>query len=336
MHNKTQHFLRCNRLFSCVPVCIALLGYSGVVIAQDVSNNPVFPELPPLILGDASAPSEVKASGLDVSPVVISPAPTGATTRTNRRIASYGTWPKSIMFPEQEIQYMKTILDEYEATGEVPLSLQDLPEVVEVVEKERPKIVEFPSFHLKSILYHSPKHWGVWINDIKITNRDNHSSDAEIKVVNISKNIVRFEWKPSDTRFLQEFAHQLPDLRKIAKETVLPIANRISRSARQANLSRDNDALYFSLRLNESFSTETFYTFDGKPSILSYPSLDVPYSSGIEAVSTPASSDELEGDSFDAGGIDGESLDDSLSSDNNSDDETIDDDTNVVNADLES
>ena len=57
--------------------------------------------------------------------------------------------------------------------------------------------------------------------------------------------------------------------------------------------------------------------------------MDAPYSSGIEAVSTPASSDGLEGDSFDAGGIGGESLDDSLSSDNNSDDETTDDGKNV-------
>jgi len=95
--------------------------------------------------------------------------------------------------------------------------------------------------------------------------------------VNISKDIVRFAWKPTAPDFMREYNRQLEDLKTVAEDTVLPMINRVSRSARKSTISEDLKTMYFSLRLNESFSTETIHTFDGKPTSLAYPSLATPY-----------------------------------------------------------
>ncbi len=314
MNNNTPHSLIAKQVKQprfYTACCFVLLSSTSIASAQDMLTSPSFPRVPQLSSSntvlpeveaqdafESSLPEEVVApnqsteyaAGSDIiQTAVVKPKLNTsllATASGDNRPPSYGSWPKSLMFPEKEIQYMKTILDEYEATGEVPLSLQDLPDTVIFDKEPTVDITEYPSFHLKSILYHSPKFWGIWINDIKITSRDNHTSDAEIKVVNVSKENVRFKWKPSDPTFMNTFVRQLPNLKEIAADTVLPIVNRTSRSARQATISEDKTTLYFSLRLNESFSTETFYTFDGKPPTLVYPSLDTPYS--IDSKVAPA------------------------------------------------
>jgi len=122
--------------------CAVLMSSTGLAQAQ---VSPTFPEVPKLSPSNA-APVLDRMTQPNLNPTVGNNVAAKTASRqtantaisskpilSNARPPSYGTWPKSLMFPEKEIQFMKKILNEYEATGELPLELQDLPEVNSII-----------------------------------------------------------------------------------------------------------------------------------------------------------------------------------------------------------
>ncbi len=57
-------------------------------------------------------------------------------------------------------------------------------------------IAPLPPLYLASILYYSPSHWSVWINDKKLVNTHNNPSN-EFYVSRLSRKEVELVWKPS-------------------------------------------------------------------------------------------------------------------------------------------
>jgi hypothetical protein len=55
-------------------------------------------------------------------------------------------------------------------------------------------LLEAQNFYLKSILYLSPEHWTIWLNDKKLTNNDEFLG---IKIISVTSNSVFFLWNNS-------------------------------------------------------------------------------------------------------------------------------------------
>ncbi len=224
-----------------------------------------------------------------------------STVKPNKKIGSYGKWQKSIMFANNDMKKMKAILDIYEKNipaSEYDMGLYDslnaikVDGIVNVDGEEVKQIKEYPIFHLKSIAYKSKRDWSLWINNIKITNHNNRSNKYEVKIIKLDKGKAYFSWLPKDEEYIKYFAAKHSGLIKLAKSTAKERTNRFGRPPARPILNNDKTAIYFSLRLNQSFSAEKFETYEGNFRNAILTELEIPFD-GL--VTVPTTVDGIDG-----------------------------------------
>ena len=117
-------------------------------------------------------------------------------TKIFDKIINNSTSRKSIMYSEEENQNIRDALKAFKSG--VPLE----EEIIEEVEDEEEKVEENRRSHiyLSSILYQSKNNWTVWINDEKISNKNNNPKN-ELYIASINKNSVQITWTMSVSKW---------------------------------------------------------------------------------------------------------------------------------------
>lgn len=214
---------------------------------------------------------------------------------------SYGSWPYSIMYPSTEITNLKNILALYERKGflvdvATPAQQPAAPSVEEIYQKLQeaplPPNLVYPSFKLRSILYHNANDWSVWLNNRLITHESNNSSQ-EITVVRITKDWAEFAWVPTNAELLSAILRirLLPEgSRPPTAET--PQHRKVTYAATSEGwLDKSTSVVHFILRPNQVFYSETFEVFEGTPS-----SLTATIDRAIQLETSPDTSSAATGD----------------------------------------
>jgi len=103
-------------------------------------------------------------------------------------------WRGSIMFNDVELESIYSALQDYDPEGAVASA------AVVAGNNSKPELEAPPTesvfFVLQSILYFSPDDWSIWINNKKIENNQNFSSN--LSIVKVTKDRVEFILSPDD------------------------------------------------------------------------------------------------------------------------------------------
>jgi hypothetical protein len=193
---------------------------------------------------------------------------------------SFGDWKYSLLFSDVEVERLrKTITtgEKFLLNGEeaVPVANEDdeiakLLAAEEEKNQKEPIKISYPSFHLHSIAYSSPKVWSVWVNNQMLTD-DTPETDDGLKVEHISEEKVDFTWTPP-----KEFVEALKKLEMQQKTATKPAPvpydapSRIAIDTKQGGYDKKLQVMSFSLRPNQVFFTETYHVFEGLPKNLNF------------------------------------------------------------------
>lgn len=170
---------------------------------------------------------------------------------------SYGAYPYSLMFTPMQVEAMKAALTSYETmrrngvSTEILVEEQILAPAASVIDEP-----DYPVFTLSSVFYRNGGDWSVWLGSRRITPRTNI---GELRVVAISPNLVRFIWQPEAMVALRQRAR----LGKFA--ATAPVAHKLT-TPNRVEFTPESDAVYFTLRPNQSFSAGYMATFEGRVS----------------------------------------------------------------------
>jgi hypothetical protein len=104
-----------------------------------------------------------------------------------------GNKPVSLMFDDEENDDIERAIDSFKNNQIYTPKNQ---EVVETKDKEAEEKNEKSYIYLSAIMYFSSKDWVIWLNDQKITSKNN-SSNNEIFVDSINKDQVKILWRIS-------------------------------------------------------------------------------------------------------------------------------------------
>jgi hypothetical protein len=203
-----------------------------------------------------AAPAAVTDTALPpVPPEPVEPA-SAAPTPNGDSEYSFGTATDSVLFTKGQTDAMKNTLRTFEGlrgsgavTGEVQVT-EALP--VEAAPVSEPGA--YPIFQLASVAYHTDKDWTVWVNNARITPKNN---GGEVKVIAVKPDRVWFSWAPSYAQAVVE------RYRKKAYAPTDPVKHRLT-IPNTASMAADGTVM-FSLRPNQSFVAGYFATFEGKP-----------------------------------------------------------------------
>lgn len=174
-----------------VMVIGAMVLFNGQVCAQVSPPTPATPFSPMM---DAAAPAMNPAMNMEPHKPETKEAPP----------ANNEPEIKSLLFSDTDIATIHSarLFYEQHSNGVVDSSiaeddfLKNLEKITILKSYSDPKSFTYPQFFLSSIAYYSPDNWVVWVNDEKIT-QDSGVSAAGLRVMEIDKEKVVFDWKPA-------------------------------------------------------------------------------------------------------------------------------------------
>lgn len=164
--------------------------------------------------------------------------------------------PKSLFFNEEEMSVIQQALDNYVLKMRATRADDDYLSRLagSSSDKDRPaeapppqqesRIYMYPQFYLKSIMYQSPESWTIWVNDYKI-GTESWTSRNELRVIDINKERVVFEWTPPSIDRVMQFWDSIGDPENV-----------------KVNVERG--VVTFSLRQNQTFSSYRMMAMEGK------------------------------------------------------------------------
>lgn len=174
---------------------------------------------------------------------------------------SYGTMGPSVFYSNSDIDAMKAVLDNVErilAVGGTPQVL-DLEErdgaLVQAAADAPPEVIpslEFPAFHVASILYHGRGNWMLWINGQRVTPK---RPFAGLEVTAVGPDQVSIAWKADNWKYrMQVWNDKTPPSTQIQK----------MKAARSAvGISVQSESLYATMRPNQTLVTATPLIVEG-------------------------------------------------------------------------
>lgn len=223
-------------------VCCAWLAHAAVAQAQTLA-----PPAPP-------APATAQA-----------PETPAATDKVHP--FSYGDARVSLLFRDDQIQAMRSILQDYEGTHaqqsqnsevkvDAPLLVAATPGVQKIMEPDN-----YPVFYLSSIVFRGPDDWALWLSGHKITA---HRNATDVKVTAVSATSASFTWSPAYVSALRvrEQSHSFADITAVKNKRV----------SGGGGATLQNGTVAFSLRPNQTFVPAYFAVFEG---FISSPKLSV-------------------------------------------------------------
>ena len=181
---------------------------------------------------------------------------------------SYGDMNTSVVFGDGDITLMKGALDRIErilaSGGEISAPVVEARvdpstgEPAPVVPQTVPDL-NFPVYHVASIVYRSPRDWMVWVNGNRITPKRNN---GEMRVVGVRPDQVQLSWKPDNwqyrTQVWQDKQPLSPEMRKIQSRQASSFVN------------MQSETLGAVMRQNQTWVTATPIIVEGK-----HPELEV-------------------------------------------------------------
>ena len=309
----------CEKVFAVLLCGTMMASVIGSTAAQDAPPPPVVPSTSGAVLMDTlkqGAGQQVKktiadgvvaaadATGVESATILkavtkVSDAVSSAVDSNvdSAFVASYGTWGYSLLYNDDDLGRLKKALNTYEANiGKEPSEVVVDDEIASLIDqaeqkKEEPIQVSFPSFHLHSIAYSSPKNWSIWLNSDMISSDKLDDSDG-LEVVSISNEKVDFKWTLA--REIADALKRKADASKRAggvsaagadvatlptstPSEVTPTSpappedmaqfapNRMSLAKGQSRYDEKNKVYYFTLRANQVFVSETNSVYEGLP-----------------------------------------------------------------------
>jgi len=108
------------------------------------------------------------------------------------------------------------------------------------------KTYTYPQFFLQSLVYHSPTDWIIQVNQQRITPGKTLKAPQNLSVIDIDKDEVSIEWKPTE-----------PDLEKMKfPENYTP--------TKMVDIDRSKGIITFTLHANQTFSAYALKVLEGK------------------------------------------------------------------------
>lgn len=158
---------------------------------------------------------------------------------------------ESILFSETDLSSIMKARLFYEKNSEGNLKsgiveedfLRTLEKVGSMYSEQEPTPDLYPQFYLSSLAYHSQDNWTIWINGKKIT-QDYENKPFGLQIHSIDNEKVVFEWHPKH-------------MDKISKIEIGAENNTVS-------IDYLRNKVLFTLRVNQTFSSETMRIIEGK------------------------------------------------------------------------
>lgn len=179
-------------------------------------------------------------------------------------VPSYGTMKKSAIFPDSDIELMRTALDKSErimAAGQMPSpEMETVQTPVEAAPppQQLPDLL-FPVYHVSSILYHSPGDWMVWLNGQRVTPKRNK---GDVRVTGVSRDFVQLSWKPDNWEYRQQVWND--------KTALAPELQRILAAQARTYVNVQGQTVSAVMRANQTWVTVNPIVVEGK-----HPELEV-------------------------------------------------------------
>jgi hypothetical protein len=255
----------------------------------------------PASAAPASTPPDAQNTTSDAAPIPENAAPATPPTEeqeaqeilstaeteiegSSNFVPSYGTWTASLIYPSAETRHLRNILALYERKGYVVAKKQTKPELSQIYKKLEeepiPENLFYPSFKLRFIAFRNAGEWTLRLNGWNITDKSGKPDDI-VRVLRVSKESADFVWTPSDPQLLSAFMkkHLLPPA--ASSEHAEPHApeeksdakqkethRKAAAGTKQGRFNQEDTSVYFTLRPNQVFSSETFDIYEGTPTSL--------------------------------------------------------------------
>lgn len=178
------------------------------------------------------------------------------------RQPSYGKEPLSIMYSDDEMEKLRTVLNAYELEGKVPEDPETaekgdfLDELTQDVEPDVQAAEQaLPVFYLGSIVYRGPEEWSVWVNGERISNVENIQS---LRVNTISRERAEFMWK------LENVAQGEAIRRSMEANKNTAVTDHREAEEEDYDLNVEEGVLRFSLRPNQTFLVKEMKIIEGR------------------------------------------------------------------------
>ena len=179
---------------------------------------------------------------------------------------SFGNWTQSALFSADEAETLMRTLDDTErrlATGaelrpiEVEVRPGEAPVEGQVAEVEHLPPLDFPVFHVSSILYRNPQDWMLWINGQRVTPK--RKIDG-LRVTHVAPGQVTLVWKADNWKHRMQVWSD-PD----RKVTLSYLENM---TARDASVRKESGAhtIRATLRANQTLVTAVPLIVEGNHS----------------------------------------------------------------------
>lgn len=231
---------------------------AGTALAQAAAE-------PAISLPVVPAPADTTAgttSATQLPPVPVAATPVAlAAPAFAEQPFSYGSAPYSLFFTPNQVANMKRALRTFETIkpndgGSLPGPAEEITIIEEL--PPTPVVVEepntYPVYYLSSIVYRAPNDWAVWVNNNRITPRQN---DGELKVMAVKPNQAWFMWQPD---YIQPLGDRITN-QNFASDAA--VKHRIARP-NTASFDQQAGAIRFSLKPNQSFAPGYFQVFEGR------------------------------------------------------------------------
>ena len=198
-----------------------------------------------------------------VSVVEAAIAPAAPSEDDTSFIPSYGSFPASLFFNDNQVDQMKKVLfltERFSDDGpkEVVAKKDDELNVPLPLPVEEPEEIStpsaFPTFMVSSIIYRNAKDWVFWLNGKRVTPDNPHES---MKVSRVSPRSVSFTWQPKEAASFvlhQEVLNESEPSHSLKK--VMSASNNVKQVS--------GDQWELTLRPNQTFDTRYMAVLEGK------------------------------------------------------------------------
>lgn len=157
---------------------------------------------------------------------------------------------ESLFFTKTEMEKIRLAASAFanRRSGDIASSEFDVEGYLSQAEKikqarAQERYYTYPQFYLESLVFHTDTDWSVWINGRKIISSSNNEND-EIFVESITKSQVTVRWRPYDMERLRE--------------------NFQKQAVNDETVEIQDDAVYFALKPNQTFSSYAMRVLEGK------------------------------------------------------------------------
>lgn len=181
--------------------------------------------------------------------------PQPKTQMTDKEKYPLSSWSGSIVFDEYKIRALAGALANYKLIKEANKNGNRNNNKKMIFDIAKLNIS--PSFYLKSLIYHNPKSWTIWLNNHVLSSSDSkdqiRARTEGVNIVRVSTDYVTFEYR---TQFIEQLSPGW-------KDKLVENEDSFSTIDKNVIINSSENSIIFTLNLNQTFVTYKMAIVEG-------------------------------------------------------------------------